>query len=204
MTEPASPESAPAPPSRWVSRFLPPAPPASGHVLDLAAGRGRHIRLARSQGWRVTGVERDTGALAALAAEDDAIAALEMDLEAGDTAGMAQALTAAGPLRYRHRLQLSAPPPAAPSAGAADTGRAPDLRNLHGRQRGLGTGRATRISCCAPANCWRRSGELPDGAGLRTGLHRRTRRRGWSSVSPTSRESLSCRTPPEIGPAIRP
>ena len=112
MTEPASPESAPAPPSRWVSRFLPPAPPAGGHVLDLAAGRGRHIRLARSQGWRVTGVERDTGALAALAAEDDAIAALEMDLEAGDTAGTAQALTAAGPFdivivcNYLHRPLL--------------------------------------------------------------------------------------------------
>ena len=110
MTEPASPELA-APqlagpekpavaPSRWVARFLPAAPPAGGHVLDLAAGRGRHVRLARSRGWRVTGVDREAvalAALAALAAGDDGITALDMDLEAGDTAGTAQALTAAGP-----------------------------------------------------------------------------------------------------------
>ena len=108
----AGPEKPAVAPSRWVARFLPAAPAAGGHVLDLAAGRGRHIRLARSRGWRATGVDRQAVALAALAAEDDGITALEMDLEAGDTAGTAQALTAAGPFdivivcNYLHRPLL--------------------------------------------------------------------------------------------------
>ena len=112
----AGPEKAAVAPSRWVARFLPAASAAGGHVLDLAAGRGRHIRLARSRGWRVTGVDREASALAALAAlaaGDDGITALEIDLEAGDTAGTAQALAAAGPFdivivcNYLHRPLLS-------------------------------------------------------------------------------------------------
>ena len=114
-SELAGPEKPAVAPSRWVSRFLPPAPPAGGHVLDLAAGRGRHVRLARARGWRATGVDRDTGAFAALAAvagEDDRIAALRMDLETGDAAGTARALKAAGPFdivivcNYLHRPLL--------------------------------------------------------------------------------------------------
>ena len=112
MTEPASPEPAPSAPSPWVSRFLPPAPADAGRVLDLAAGRGRHSRLARSRGWRVTAVDRETGPLAALAAEDGAIAALTMDLEAGDAAATIRAVGAAGPFdivivcNYLHRPLL--------------------------------------------------------------------------------------------------
>ncbi|MCY4394441.1 MAG: methyltransferase domain-containing protein [Rhodospirillaceae bacterium] len=111
MIEPAGDETA-AGPSRWVARFLPPAPPAGGGVLDLAAGRGRHIRLARSQGWRATGVDREAGALAGLAAEDEGVTALRMDLEAGDAADTARALKSAGPFdivivcNYLHRPLL--------------------------------------------------------------------------------------------------
>ena len=99
-------------PSRWVARFLPPAPAAGGGVLDLAAGRGRHVRLARSRGWRVTAVDRETGPLAGLADADEGIAALRMDLEAGDAADTARALKAAGPFdivivcNYLHRPLL--------------------------------------------------------------------------------------------------
>ena len=112
MTEPANPEPALAAPSPWVSRFLPPAQADGGRLLDLAAGKGRHTKLARARGWRVTAVDRETGALAALAAEDDGIAALAMDLEAGDAATTVRALGAAGPFdivivcNYLHRPLL--------------------------------------------------------------------------------------------------
>ena len=112
MTEPASPEPALSAPSPWVSRFLPAAPADRGHALDLAAGKGRHTKLARSRGWRVTAVDLETGALAALAAEDDGIAALEMNLETSDTAATVRALGAAGPFdivivcNYLHRPLL--------------------------------------------------------------------------------------------------
>ncbi len=111
MIEPAGDETA-AGPSRWVARFLPPATAAGGRVLDLAAGRGRHIRLARLRGWQVTGVDREAGALAGLAAEDEGISALRMDLEAGDAADTALALEAGGPFdivivcNYLHRPLL--------------------------------------------------------------------------------------------------
>ena len=120
MTEPAGADKtageiagkADAGPSRWVARFLPPAPAAGGGVLDLAAGRGRHVRLARSRGWRVTAVDRETGPLAGLADADEGIAALRMDLEAGDAADTARALKSAGPFdivivcNYLHRPLL--------------------------------------------------------------------------------------------------
>ena len=112
MTEAANPEPASAAPSSWVSRFLPAAPATGGRVLDLAAGRGRHTRLARSRGWRVTAVDRETGPLAALAAEDGGIAVLTMDLEVADAADTMRALGADGPFHivivcnYLHRPLL--------------------------------------------------------------------------------------------------
>ncbi len=105
-------EAAMSAPSGWVSRFLPAAPAAGGRALDLAAGRGRHVRLARSRGWRVTAVDRETGALTALAAADDGIAVLTMDLESGEAAETIRALGAAGPFdivivcNYLHRPLL--------------------------------------------------------------------------------------------------
>lgn len=52
--------------SAWVTRFSPLIVPG-GSVLDVACGRGRHCRLLAARGFRVTGVDRDTAALAALA-----------------------------------------------------------------------------------------------------------------------------------------
>ncbi len=68
-------------PSGWVARWLP-AAPMGGALLDLAAGAGRHTRLARERGWRVTAVDIDTRGLAAFAA-DAAVEIVAADLEGG-------------------------------------------------------------------------------------------------------------------------
>ena len=60
-----SPQSSMAP-SVWVNRFLPLIKPG-GLVLDLGAGRGRHVRLLRDCGFAVCAVDRDITALSAFA-----------------------------------------------------------------------------------------------------------------------------------------
>jgi len=69
------------PPSSWVARHANLIPEA-GHVLDLAAGGGRHTRYFKGLGYKVTAVDRDVSGLADLAgdAEIDVVAA---DLEGG-------------------------------------------------------------------------------------------------------------------------
>jgi len=52
--------------SAWVKRFAP-LLPATGEVLDLACGGGRHARLLATLGHRVEAVDRDAAALAQLA-----------------------------------------------------------------------------------------------------------------------------------------
>jgi len=67
--------------SAWVRRWLPLVEPG-GAVLDLAAGAGRHARLAAAAGHPVTALDRDALLLTAL----DGIAGIERvvaDLEAG-------------------------------------------------------------------------------------------------------------------------
>ena len=51
--------------SAWLQRFAP-SPPA--RALDVACGGGRNLRWLAEAGWRVTGVDRDTGATAPLRA----------------------------------------------------------------------------------------------------------------------------------------
>lgn len=60
----AHPDTARASP--WVERFLPRVP-AGGEVLDVAAGSGRHSRLAAELGFRVLAVDRDMSALETVA-----------------------------------------------------------------------------------------------------------------------------------------
>ncbi len=52
-------------PSPWVRRWAG-SIPAGGRVLDVACGRGRHLRYLASLGFAVVGVDRDEQALSAL------------------------------------------------------------------------------------------------------------------------------------------
>lgn len=65
--------------SPWIVRWTP-LVPAGGTVLDLACGRGRHLRWFARRGHPVVGVDRDAEALAASAGLGETIAA---DVENG-------------------------------------------------------------------------------------------------------------------------
>lgn len=68
-------------PSPWLSRFAP-LIVRGGSVLDLACGRGRHVRLLAGMGLAVEAVDRDAAALQGLAGLAG-VAALQADLEGG-------------------------------------------------------------------------------------------------------------------------
>ncbi len=68
-----------SPPSAWVQRFAPLLRPG-GSVLDVACGSGRHVQWLAEQGFAVTGVDRDAGALAAIEGQAELLVA---DLEGG-------------------------------------------------------------------------------------------------------------------------
>jgi SAM-dependent methyltransferase len=66
-------------PSPWLVRWAH-LIPAGGHVLDVAAGGGRHTRWLAERGHAVTAIDRDAAAMAALGAVARAIVA---DIEKG-------------------------------------------------------------------------------------------------------------------------
>ncbi|RYF41774.1 MAG: class I SAM-dependent methyltransferase [Comamonadaceae bacterium] len=66
-------------PSPWVARWSH-LVPAGGAVLDVACGRGRHLRWFAGRGHPVTGVDRDAEALATLAGIGETVPA---DIENG-------------------------------------------------------------------------------------------------------------------------
>jgi SAM-dependent methyltransferase len=66
-------------PSPWITRWAH-LVPAAGTVLDLACGRGRHLRFFDARGHAVTGVDRDEHALASVAALGEVVCA---DIENG-------------------------------------------------------------------------------------------------------------------------
>ncbi len=68
-------------PAAWVKRFAG-LVPRGGPVLDLAAGKGRHTRMFRDMGHRVSAIDRDIGQLGPLAADAD-VEVIEADLEDG-------------------------------------------------------------------------------------------------------------------------
>lgn len=65
-------------PSGWIARFAPQVR-ASGPVLDLACGGGRHARLFLARGHPVTALDRDLSGVADLAQAER----LQADLEDG-------------------------------------------------------------------------------------------------------------------------
>ena len=65
--------------SPWVRRWSH-LVPAGASVLDVACGGGRHLRWFAARGARVTGVDRDVQALAALAGVGELVTA---DIEQG-------------------------------------------------------------------------------------------------------------------------
>lgn len=66
-------------PSPWIVRFAH-LVPAGGPVLDLACGRGRHLRWFAGRGHPVVGVDRDPEALAGLQGVGEL---LQADIENG-------------------------------------------------------------------------------------------------------------------------
>lgn len=70
-------------PSPWLLRWAH-LLPAGAQVLDLACGRGRHLRWLADRGFRVTGIDRDA---AALAASQDLVDAGRAELIAADIEG---------------------------------------------------------------------------------------------------------------------
>lgn len=66
-------------PSAWVRRWSHLVPPG-GAVLDVACGRGRHMRWFREHGHPITGVDRDVQAVEAVAGLGEALCA---DIENG-------------------------------------------------------------------------------------------------------------------------
>ena len=72
-----------APPSAWVTRFLP-LIARGGRVLDLAAGEGRHTRLLLDLGFRVTAADRKVAELQAQFAATPQCQIVAVDLENGE------------------------------------------------------------------------------------------------------------------------
>ncbi|HVZ46313.1 MAG TPA: class I SAM-dependent methyltransferase [Ramlibacter sp.] len=66
-------------PSDWIRRWSH-LPRPGGTVLDVACGRGRHMRWFAGRGHAVTGVDRDREAIAAAASVGEAV---EADIENG-------------------------------------------------------------------------------------------------------------------------
>ncbi len=66
-------------PSAWVQRWAHLVQPNS-QVLDVACGRGRHMRFLASLGHHLTGIDRDPEAIAAVSALGEAVQA---DIENG-------------------------------------------------------------------------------------------------------------------------
>lgn len=75
-------------PSEWVLRWAhlvtqKGTDGASGAVLDVACGTGRHLRCFHERGHPVTGLDRDAAALAAVRAALPSATVIEADLEQG-------------------------------------------------------------------------------------------------------------------------
>lgn len=102
MSEASTPQEVPAP-SPWVRRWAS-LIPAQGAVLDVACGTGRHLRLFQTLGHPVTGVDRNSDALAAARALMSAgTSSLESQPRGTTGAELLQADIEAGPWPFAGR-----------------------------------------------------------------------------------------------------
>lgn len=101
MPEPANSHHESAAPSQWVSRWAG-LVPAGAPVLDVACGDGRHARLLAARGYPVDAVDRDAGAIAALAGVPG-IAARCADIETGAWPYQGRTFAAVVVTNYLHR-----------------------------------------------------------------------------------------------------
>lgn len=101
MREPEQAEGAVSEPSAWIRRHAGLVAPGA-RVLDLAAGSGRHARFFASRGASVVAVDRDAGALSALAGVDG-VETRCTDLEAAAWPLAGELFDAVVVSRYLHR-----------------------------------------------------------------------------------------------------
>jgi SAM-dependent methyltransferase len=94
------------PPSPWLFRCAD-LLPEGGRALDVACGRGRHALVLAAAGFVVTALDRDAGALRALAAAAAerglAVSTADMDLESGDVTLGEGTYDVVVVFRYLHR-----------------------------------------------------------------------------------------------------
>ena len=103
MTEKGDPHHSVVP-SDWIARFAS-LVPANAHVLDVAAGRGRHARFFAARGAHVVAVDVDAAALATLA-EAPGVTTRVADLEHGVWPFAAATFDAIVVVNYLHRPLL--------------------------------------------------------------------------------------------------
>ena len=72
-------------------------------MLDLAAGGGRHVRLLRARGFRVTAADRDAAALTLDFAGDPAVEIVTLDLEDGGSWRLGEGFDGIVVANYFHR-----------------------------------------------------------------------------------------------------
>lgn len=87
--------------SAWIARFAP-LIAAGGHVLDLAAGHGRHTRFLLERGYRVTAADIDVSDLRELA-QHERCDIVEADLETGNWPFIGRTFDGIVVTNYLHR-----------------------------------------------------------------------------------------------------
>ena len=91
-------------PSSWIVRFAP-LVVRNGRVLDVACGRGRHSVFFAARGCRVTAIDRDAAALAALNGHAG-ITPMEVDIEAASWSLRGERFDAVIVTNYLYRALL--------------------------------------------------------------------------------------------------
>jgi SAM-dependent methyltransferase len=133
------------PPSPWIQRWSH-LVPEQGIVLDLACGRGRHVRWFAGRGHAVVGVDNAPDALRSL---DDLVQGGQVRTVLADLENGPWPLSFAAVVVTNYLWR-----PLLPHAGEPGARRCVDLRNLCPLAMKPWAGPRARTSCCNPASCW--------------------------------------------------